>query len=112
MPDRPPPPLDGLDVDLLDRYVSGECSEQETAVVLAYVARRDTTPRLTAQPRLTYVTAVRERSELRLPDGTRVRLAPASKLRVATDFGVERRDVYLDGEAYFEVVHDEMRPFT
>lgn len=61
----------------------------------------------------TYATPVRERAEFRLPDGTRVRLAPASRLRVAADFGVTRRDVYLDeGEAYFDVVHNSPRPFT
>jgi transmembrane sensor len=41
-----------------------------------------------------------------------VRIAPASRLRVAADFGGERRDVYLEGEAYFDVVHDTLRPFT
>ncbi len=60
----------------------------------------------------TYATAPRERAELRLPDGTRVRLAPMSRLRVGTDFGDERRDVFLDGEGYFEVTHDARRPFT
>lgn len=60
----------------------------------------------------TYATSNRERAELRLTDGTLVRIAPASRLRVAADFGTDRRDVYLEGEAYFEVVHDEQRPFT
>jgi transmembrane sensor len=60
----------------------------------------------------TYTTVRAQRAELRLTDGTRVVLAPGSKLRIATDFGTERRDIYLDGEAFFEVVHDELRPFT
>jgi ferric-dicitrate binding protein FerR (iron transport regulator) len=78
---------------------------------VSYVASRVQPP--AAEPPLrSYVTATRERSELRLADGTRVHLAPGSKLRTATDFGTERRDVYLEGEAYFEVVHDERRPFT
>jgi transmembrane sensor len=82
------------------------------AVGIGYVAWREHAPTADAAPRLVYVTATRERSELRLPDGTRVRLAPKSRLRVATDFGVERRDVYLEGEGFFEVVHDTTRPFT
>lgn len=61
---------------------------------------------------LTYATNDGEHAELRLSDGTRVRLAPASRLRVAVDFGVERRNVYLEGEAFFDVTHDEARPFT
>ena len=70
-----------------------------TAPVIALAAR-------------TYTTAPRERAELRLPDGTRVRLAPVSRLRVGADFGAERRDVFLEGEGYFEVAHDAQRPFT
>jgi ferric-dicitrate binding protein FerR (iron transport regulator) len=79
---------------------------------VSYVASRMQLPVLVPPLRRSYVTAPRERSELRLPDGTRVHLAPGSQLRAATDFGAERRDVYLEGEAYFEVVHDEHRPFT
>jgi transmembrane sensor len=59
-----------------------------------------------------YATVAGERAELRLSDGTRVRLAPASRLSVSTDYGTDRRDVYLDGEAYFDVVHDQRKPFT
>lgn len=60
----------------------------------------------------TFATANRERAELRLSDGTRIHLAPASRLRVAADYGEGRRDVYLEGEGYFEVEHDARRPFT
>ena len=49
---------------------------------------------------------------LRLPDGTRGRLAPGSHLRVAAEFGADRRDIHLGGEAFFDVVHDPRRPFT
>jgi transmembrane sensor len=97
------------------RWRVGVAAAAACAVIAAgigYVATRGRTPVVHAVPPLTYATAVREQSDLRLPDGTRVRLAPGSRLRVATDFGVERRDVYLDGEGYFEVVHDEARPFT
>jgi transmembrane sensor len=60
----------------------------------------------------TFVTANRERAELRLSDGTRIHLAPASRLRVGADFGDTRRDVYLEGQGYFEVAHDARRPFS
>ena len=52
---------------------------------------------------------------LELPDGTRVTLAPASRLRMAADPGAletgTARDIYLEGEAYLEVKHDGLRPF-
>lgn len=75
------------------------------------VAHHDTAP---AQPRSpeTFATANRERAELRLSDGTRIRLAPASRVRVAADYGEKRRAVYLEGQGYFEVEHDASRPFT
>ena len=94
------------------RWVIAAAACALLAAGIGYAGWRGRTPTVNAAPRLTYVTATRERSELRLPDGTRVRLAPNSRLRVATDFGVERRDVYLDGEGFFEVVHDAVRPFT
>jgi transmembrane sensor len=59
-----------------------------------------------------YATAAGERAELRLTDGTRVVLAPASHLRVLGRYGKARRSVVLDGEAFFTVVHDAAIPFT
>lgn len=56
-------------------------------------------------------TQVAQRASLRLGDGTEVMLAPESGVRYAADFGKQQRDVYLEGEAYFVVTHDEERPF-
>jgi transmembrane sensor len=53
-----------------------------------------------------------ERAMLHLPDGTRVLLGVASTLRYPTSFASGAREVSIDGEAYFEVVHDVHRPFT
>lgn len=58
-----------------------------------------------------YATDRGQRAELRLPDGTRVVLSVASRVRVPEDYGRRARDVYLEGEALFEVRHDERRPF-
>ena len=58
-------------------------------------------------------TGIGARDSIRLADGTRVLLGPASKLVVADDYGARRRDVYLlSGEAFFEVVHDTAHPFV
>lgn len=46
-----------------------------------------------------------------LSDGTRVLLGAESELRFAPSLGAVARDVYLDGNAYFEVKTDPRRPF-
>jgi transmembrane sensor len=53
-----------------------------------------------------------QRAMFRLPDGTQVVLGVASTLRYPAAFRGESRGVSLEGEAYFEVVHDARRPFT
>ncbi len=53
-----------------------------------------------------------QRASFRLPDGTRVMLGVASTLRHPVAFKAGRREVELEGEAYFEVVHDENRAFA
>lgn len=52
-----------------------------------------------------------QRTSVTLNDGTRIALNGGSRLRYASDFGEKHRDVYLDGEGFFEVRHDERRPF-
>jgi transmembrane sensor len=53
-----------------------------------------------------------QRATFQLPDGTRVMLAAASTLRYRPPFDAGTREVTLEGEAYFEVMHDERRPFV
>jgi ferric-dicitrate binding protein FerR (iron transport regulator) len=55
--------------------------------------------------------AVAQQTRVTLGDGTRVVLNSGSRLRYADDFGRAARDVDLDGEAFFDVTHDESRPF-
>jgi transmembrane sensor len=59
-----------------------------------------------------YATAVGVRDSVELPDGTRVLLAPASRLVVAAGYGGAHRDATLEGAASFVVRHDAARPFT
>ena len=60
----------------------------------------------------TFATNVGQRDSVRLADGTRVLLAPESRLTVAVGYGTKVREVELRGEAYFDVRHDEARPFV
>lgn len=46
-----------------------------------------------------------------LPDGTRITLAPGSRATWSASYGSGRRDIVLEGEALFDVVHDAAHPF-
>jgi transmembrane sensor len=59
-----------------------------------------------------YATPRGRRAALRLFDGTEITLNADSKLRAPVTFATRQRDVYLEGEAYFSVVHDAARPFV
>src|SRR5439155_175109 len=59
-----------------------------------------------------YATPRGRRAVFRLLDGTEITLNADSRLRVPVRFGARQRDVYLDGEAYFSVVHDAARSFV
>ena len=59
----------------------------------------------------TLLTKRKEQYQLTLPDGTRVWLNAASSLRFPTSFNGKERLVRLDGEAYFEVAKDALKPF-
>ncbi|MBT2558603.1 DUF4974 domain-containing protein [Hymenobacter sp. ISL-91] len=51
------------------------------------------------------------KSEVLLPDGTSVWLNADSRLRFPTAFRGARREVYLEGEAFFDVKRNEQMPF-
>jgi transmembrane sensor len=51
-------------------------------------------------------------TRLELGDGTMVWLNGGSKLIYPTPFAADKREVTLDGEAYFDVSHNAARPFV
>lgn len=62
-------------------------------------------------PLETYVTSSMEQRIITLPDGSVVRLNRDSKIDVRADQHAEVREVYLQGEAFFDVFRDPDRPF-
>jgi len=53
-----------------------------------------------------------QKSQIQLPDGSKVWLNADSKIAYQETFADSVRAVTLEGEAFFEVVHDRGRPFT
>ena len=52
-----------------------------------------------------------QRATIMLADSTKVFLGPASKLTYPTAFPAENREVFLEGEAFFEVKRNTGQPF-
>lgn len=59
----------------------------------------------------TYSAVYGERKNIQLPDGSVVTLNAGSNIKINEEYGAITRDVYLEGEAFFEVKHDTSRPF-
>jgi ferric-dicitrate binding protein FerR (iron transport regulator) len=53
-----------------------------------------------------------QRSNITLPDGTKVWLNSHSKITYPRDYGIRERALSLTGEAYFEVAKDSSKRFT
>jgi ferric-dicitrate binding protein FerR (iron transport regulator) len=52
-----------------------------------------------------------QKSEIVLPDKTHIWLNSASRLRYPVKFGKGNRELFLEGEAYFEVAENKRKPF-
>ncbi|MCU0635263.1 MAG: FecR domain-containing protein [Gemmatimonadaceae bacterium] len=97
------------------RWLGAAVGLAAAAAVAVVVSRRsadraDASAYVAAPTR--HQTGVGQRDSLRLTDGTRVLLAPGTTLSVASRYGETERAVSIDGEAWFDVVHDDRRPFT
>jgi transmembrane sensor len=57
-------------------------------------------------------TGVGVRDSMTLSDGSKVVIGPLSSVKVAAGYGVTSREVEIRGDAWFDVVHDESKPFT
>lgn len=77
----------------------------------AYVFRHDVLDIIDPIETMTYTTAPGQQLSVRLPDGSRVWMNTASRLSFPEKFRGDARNIYLSGEAFFEVTHDERKPF-
>lgn len=58
-----------------------------------------------------YTNSSAYKTQIALPDGSAVTLAPASMLKYSCTLQNSRRVVYLRGQAFFDVFHDKQHPF-
>lgn len=58
-----------------------------------------------------FVSAPGERKNLQLPDGTGVTLNGGSKMTIDGSYGKTARNICLEGEAFFDVKHNQDLPF-
>ena len=59
----------------------------------------------------TVSTKAGNKASINLPDGSKVWLNRDSKITYVGDFGNKTREVYLSGEAFFDVAKDKTKPF-
>jgi len=64
-----------------------------------------------ANPVFAFSSGERSMSEVELPDGSMLRLNSQSRITFQQDHKTKQRLVTLEGEALFDVVHDETSPF-
>lgn len=94
-------------------YLWGAACSAIAALLVALLSRPfDSVARSPAPAAMREIVAANgQQTQVTLHDGTHVVLNAGSRLRYATDPGHGSRDVELDGEGYFDVAHDESRPF-
>lgn len=79
-----------------------------TALLFMHRSHTETTAPAWVQVR----TAAGERRQVGLPDGSQVWLNAASSIRYLACFGSCRREIFLEGEAFFTVQQNNQQPFV
>ncbi len=74
-----------------------------------YFSSQQTSPKVSYR---TIATQKGQQAKLHLKDGTFIMLNAASTLRIPEGYGLTERVVYLYGEAFFRVAHNEKIPFV
>ena len=81
------------------------------AATLILIFNTDNTSSIKPNAQNTVSTKRGSKSKVELPDGTQVWLNADSRITYNENFQGNQREVVLTGEAYFDVVRDESRPF-
>lgn len=87
--------------------------------VYSVMIKREEKPQLGQQDSMTErsgsltekVNSTSQTMELALSDGSKISLAPKGRIRYPERFDGERREVFLEGEAFFDIARDPGHPF-
>lgn len=94
------------------RRMSRPAAGMRAAAAVVLLAAAALVWRGAQSPGTELATAAGELRTWRLPDGSRVRLGPQSRLHVRGGYGTRHRDVELDGEAFFIAAPGDASPLT
>ncbi|MCC5931506.1 MAG: FecR domain-containing protein [Cyclobacteriaceae bacterium] len=79
--------------------------------MLIFIKRENTPTAEVAIEMQSIITPKAGRRPVKLPDGTMVKLNGNSKINFPREFKSDYREIWLEGEAFFEVVSDSTKPF-
>lgn len=95
------------------RRVIASASAVLAAAVILFVCMLWSRPSENAAPEIFEIVAERgQKSSVTLPDGSRVMINSASTISYTSDYNVKERNVFLSGEAYFDVASNADIPFV
>lgn len=75
-----------------------------------FMAFQSTIDDSVAQNRV-FITQDGERATYQLADGSKIILHAGSRLEIPNDYNLTHRELYLEGEAFFETAHNPEKPF-
>jgi ferric-dicitrate binding protein FerR (iron transport regulator) len=95
------------------RRVIASASAVLAAAVIFFMCMLWSRPSENAAPEIFEIVAERgQKSSVTLPDGSRVMINSASTISYTSDYNVKERNVFLSGEAYFDVASNADIPFV
>ena len=95
------------------RRVIASASAVFAAAVILFMCMLWSRPSENAAPEIFEIVAERgQKSSVTLPDGSRVMINSASTISYTSDYNVKERNVFLSGEAYFDVASNADIPFV
>lgn len=99
---------------VLDSMKNGKIADQNGSSIHLSNGSMSYQPKEGAGNKVVYNTMTTPKGrqfQFTLPDGTKIWLNAASSIRYPTSFNAKQRQVFISGEAYFDVAKDVSKPF-